>query len=52
MLVEWPDRAGDRLPAARLTVRLATRPDDPGARDAELVAAGAAWVDRLDALHG
>ena len=52
VLVEWPGRAGDRLPAGRLTVRLATQPDDPGARDAELVAAGPGWADRLDALRG
>jgi tRNA threonylcarbamoyl adenosine modification protein YjeE len=52
LVVEWPARAGDRLPADRLTVRLATRAGDAEARDAELVADGRGWSDRLEALRG
>ena len=46
-LVEWPERAGDRLPPPDLTVRLAAGPD---AHQAEIVAgsaAGAAWLERI-----
>jgi tRNA threonylcarbamoyl adenosine modification protein YjeE len=32
VLVEWPERAGDRLPAGRVTLSLQHLPDDPGRR--------------------
>ena len=32
VLVEWPDRAGDRLPPGRVTLSLQHLPDDPGRR--------------------
>lgn len=32
ILVEWPERAGDRLPAEHVPVTLAHLPDDPGRR--------------------
>jgi len=32
VLVEWPDRAGDRLPGGRVTLSLQHLPDDPGRR--------------------
>ncbi len=48
VLVEWPERLGDWLPAERLDVVL-----DPGpeARTARLTATGD-WIARLDALTG
>lgn len=50
VLVEWPERAGDLLPAARLTIRLAI-PDPAGTERREaLLLAGPGWVDRLEAL--
>jgi tRNA threonylcarbamoyl adenosine modification protein YjeE len=50
LLVEWPERAGDRLPADRLTVHLAII-GDSCAREAVLTA-GASWQDRLAELAG
>jgi tRNA threonylcarbamoyladenosine biosynthesis protein TsaE len=32
VLIEWPDRAGDRLPTGRVTLSLQHLPDDPGRR--------------------
>ena len=32
VLVEWPDRAGERLPGGRVTLSLQHLPDDPGRR--------------------
>jgi tRNA threonylcarbamoyl adenosine modification protein YjeE len=32
VLVEWPDRAGDRLPGGRVTLSLQHLPDDPDRR--------------------
>jgi tRNA threonylcarbamoyladenosine biosynthesis protein TsaE len=32
VLIEWPDRAGDRLPAGRVSLSLQHLPDDPGRR--------------------
>jgi tRNA threonylcarbamoyl adenosine modification protein YjeE len=32
VLVEWPDRAGDRLPSGRVTLSLQHLPDDPERR--------------------
>ena len=32
VLIEWPDRAGDRLPNGRVTLSLQHLPDDPGRR--------------------
>jgi tRNA threonylcarbamoyl adenosine modification protein YjeE len=32
VLVEWPDRAGDRLPGGRVSLSLQHLPDDPGRR--------------------
>jgi len=32
VLIEWPDRAGDRLPDGRVTLSLQHLPDDPGRR--------------------
>ncbi|MBO6717107.1 MAG: tRNA (adenosine(37)-N6)-threonylcarbamoyltransferase complex ATPase subunit type 1 TsaE [Rhizobiaceae bacterium] len=43
VLVEWPDRAGDRIPASAIRVELA---DKNGGRSAEIAARGAA-VERL-----
>lgn len=52
LMVEWPERAGDRLPADRLTVRLREPPaGPPGARVVELEA-GPSWRARLQALAG
>jgi tRNA threonylcarbamoyl adenosine modification protein YjeE len=50
LLVEWPERAGARLPADRLTIRLHL-PDarEPGRRRAELEA-GPGWRSRLAEL--
>ena len=50
LLVEWPERAGDLLPAGRLTVRLeAPDPGEPELREATLIATSA-WRDRLPGL--
>jgi tRNA threonylcarbamoyl adenosine modification protein YjeE len=49
LIVEWPDRAGDDLPADRLTVRISAVVGDPDARLAELDA-GPCWVARLGSL--
>jgi tRNA threonylcarbamoyladenosine biosynthesis protein TsaE len=32
VLVEWPERAGDRMPAGHVTLSLQHLPDDPGRR--------------------
>jgi tRNA A37 threonylcarbamoyladenosine biosynthesis protein TsaE len=32
VLVEWPERAGDRMPAGRVSLSLQHLPDDPGRR--------------------
>src|SRR5436190_483188 len=32
VLIEWPDRAGDRLPNGRVTLSLQHLPDDPARR--------------------
>jgi tRNA threonylcarbamoyl adenosine modification protein YjeE len=32
VLVEWPERAGDRIPPGRVTLSLQHLPDDPGRR--------------------
>lgn len=32
ILIEWPDRAGDRLPAQAMTIELEHLPDDPARR--------------------
>ena len=32
VLVEWPDRAGDRIPSGRITLSLQHLPDDPARR--------------------
>ncbi|ODN69360.1 Phosphotransferase enzyme family protein [Methylobrevis pamukkalensis] len=45
-LVEWPDRAGDEIPADALTLTLALG-DDPTARLAYLSGDPDAWRDRL-----
>lgn len=46
-LVEWPERAGDRLPpAATLTIAFAFDPEDPESRLVS-VTGDAAWQDRL-----
>ncbi len=47
LLVEWPERAGDRLPADRLTIRLAL--PDPSRPEHRVVRieAGPAWRERL-----
>lgn len=51
LLVEWPDRAEERLPADRLDIALELAPDlGPDARRAVLVGSGA-FVERLDRLH-
>lgn len=47
VILEWPDRLGDAVPADRLVVRLAFA-DAPEARRATLIAHGA-WTGRLDA---
>lgn len=49
VLVEWPERAGDALPADRLTIRLGLGADR-NARQAELIA-GPSWIDRLVCLR-
>ncbi len=45
LLVEWPERAADLLPADRLTIRLAVA-DGSDARTA-VVEVGPSWRDRL-----
>jgi len=47
-IVEWPDRLGPRLPAARLDVTLSF--EEGGGRRAALAAHGDNWARRLDAL--
>lgn len=50
LLVEWPERAGTRLPSDRLTIRLfLPNPAEPERRRAELEA-GPAWRPRLAEL--
>lgn len=50
-IVEWPDRAGGRLPEDRLEIALEPAPDlGPNARRALLTGRGA-FVERLDRLH-
>lgn len=51
LLVEWPERAADALPADRLEIRI-REGALPEARVLDLVA-GPAWADRLEQLaHG
>ena len=51
LLIEWPERAGDALPADRLEIRI-RQGAGPDARMLELLA-GASWADRLERLaHG
>ncbi|HMR30975.1 MAG TPA: tRNA (adenosine(37)-N6)-threonylcarbamoyltransferase complex ATPase subunit type 1 TsaE [Geminicoccaceae bacterium] len=45
LLVEWPERTGDQLPADRLTIRLAVA-EDSDTRTV-VVEAGPGWRDRL-----
>lgn len=47
-LLEWPERLGDALPAARLDVRIDGTGDDP--RSITLVAGSAAYRRYLDAV--
>jgi tRNA threonylcarbamoyladenosine biosynthesis protein TsaE len=47
VLVEWPERAGTKLPVRRLDIRLGFAPaEGPGARVAQLSAAGGWEMDR------
>jgi tRNA threonylcarbamoyladenosine biosynthesis protein TsaE len=46
-LIEWPERAAARLPAADLTVRLAAGPDTHQADIEAGSAAGTAWLGRI-----
>jgi len=48
LLIEWPERLGPLLPAARLEVRLSFA-ESAGARRARLVAIGP-WAERLEGL--
>ncbi len=50
VLVEWPDRLGDRLPPHHLDITLTFAPDDAG-RYAVLQGSGD-WADRLETLAG
>ena len=51
LLVEWPERAGELLPAERLTLRLALAPESgPEARLLTVEAAGG-WRERLAGLQ-
>lgn len=53
-LIEWPERAGDTMPADRIDVALSHRPElGPTARAAEIAGYGrcAATVERLKALR-
>jgi tRNA threonylcarbamoyladenosine biosynthesis protein TsaE len=45
-LIEWPERAGGRLPAADLTVGLAAGPDAHGADVSAETPVGAHWLER------
>lgn len=45
LLVEWPERAEDLLPADRLTIRLAVT--DGSDRRTAVIEAGPSWRDRL-----
>lgn len=47
MLIEWPERAGDELPAERLDLIISDG-DGPDGRRFELVPHGGGWTDRLD----
>jgi tRNA threonylcarbamoyl adenosine modification protein YjeE len=49
LLIEWPERAGDWLPADRLDIALAET-SDPNTRQITLSAHGT-WASRLDRLH-
>jgi tRNA threonylcarbamoyladenosine biosynthesis protein TsaE len=46
-LIEWPERAAGLLPAADLSVQLATGPDAHRADILAGSAAGAAWLERM-----
>lgn len=48
LLVEWPDRLGPDLPAARLDLRLEAGPGD--GRTALIGDPAGAWADRLETL--
>ena len=45
-LIEWPERAGELLPPADLTVRLAAGPDAHRADISAETPAGADWLER------
>ena len=49
LLVEWPQRLGDLLPAERLDISFA-QGDGPEQRRVQLAATGA-WAKRLEACH-
>jgi len=46
-LIEWPERAGEALPPADLTVRLAAGPDAHEADISAGSATGRAWLKRI-----
>lgn len=46
VLIEWPDRAGDRLPERALIVRIAAG-DGPESRRVRLIAEGGGWAARI-----
>lgn len=46
-LIEWPERAGEALPPADLTVRLAAGPDAHEADISAGSATGRAWLERI-----
>lgn len=50
LLVEWPERAGDRLPADRLRLRLSEPGGGPPERRALRIEAGPSWRTRLPEL--
>ncbi|MGU3492431.1 tRNA (adenosine(37)-N6)-threonylcarbamoyltransferase complex ATPase subunit type 1 TsaE [Xanthobacteraceae bacterium A53D] len=51
LIVEWPERAEDRLPASRLDIALELAPDlGEDARRAVLTGSGA-FIERLDRMH-
>ncbi|MCS6855084.1 MAG: tRNA (adenosine(37)-N6)-threonylcarbamoyltransferase complex ATPase subunit type 1 TsaE [Elioraea sp.] len=50
LLVEWPERAGDRLPADRLRLVLSEPAGGPPERRTILIEAGPSWRARLGEL--
>ncbi len=51
LVVEWPERALEELPAEHLLIVLETNPDEPNARKLTCVASGVRYQQLLDGLQ-